>query len=283
MQGEKRFFCPPVVNMGVGGESTLTILGRNGAIPYVVKKDVLVSKYQTPVPIEFTSKNGEKVAPLLQDREGAKGLNNVVINGIEGKISTDSFWIEQNPCYTFTRAKEGEETVIKKGSVIIPCAENKYRDYIAVIFMGQNGGYNGKNGKESPAVLIKQINTLIEHQTANKDKFLVVGLHTGTKEERKDLESAMQKEFKEKYFNLREYFSSPYGVFKDYNLSLSKEDKELIKIGKTPYRFLKMEVDGETDATHFMSYSYDIIGEQIYKRLDNLGYFNKVKKILESL
>lgn len=275
----KRIFCPPVVNMGVGGETTATIIGRNGAIPFVVSKDFVISKYISAVPIEFTSEEGRKVAPLLQD-DGSRGLNNVVINGVEGRIETGAFWIEPDPKYTFRRLTEGEEVLVKKGTKIITSANSKYLDYVAVIFIGTNGGWEDENGVRNPDVLVSQINKLIDHQTTNKDRYLVVGLHTENKSERALLEKTMQESFGEKYFNLREYFSSMDGVFKDYNLEPTNEDIELMKEGKTPYRFLKMTIDGEEDATHFLAYAYDIIGDQIYKRLDNLGYFEEVKKAL---
>lgn len=276
----KRLFCPPVVNMGVGGETTATILARNGSIPFVVNKDFVISKYTSAVPIELVSEEGRKVAPLLQD-DGSRGLKWVNINGIEGRIFTDSFWIEPNPKYFFKRNNEGEEVLVKAGTKIKTQGSVDYLDYVAVIFVGTNGGWEDESGKTSPEILVSQINKLIDQQKANKDRYLVVGLHVGTKAERAELEETMQKAFGNKYFNLREYLASEDGVFKDYGLIPTEEDKALMKEGKTPYRFLKMTVEGpEVDATHFLAYGYDILGEQIYKRLDSLGYFDEVKKAI---
>ena len=77
----QRLYCPPVVNMGVGGETTATILGRNGSIPFVVASDFVISKYCSAVPVEIISEEGRKVAPLLQD-DGSRGLKWVKINGV---------------------------------------------------------------------------------------------------------------------------------------------------------------------------------------------------------
>lgn len=277
--GEERIFCPPVVNMGVGGETTLTILGRNGAFPYVLASDLVIPKYLSSVPIEFVSSNGKKVAPLLQDGNGVRGLNPVEIGGIKGVISTGAFWIDPNPKYSFKRLTEGEETVVPKGTPIIASGHSACLDYVSVFFMGQNGGWEDENGVQNPKILVSQIQKAIARQKLNKERFVVVGLHTENKEGRKELEKEMAAAFGDKYINLREYFSSENGVFKDYGLKPNKEDLALMKEGKTPYRFLKMTVDSaEVDATHFLAFAYDIIGDLIYKRMDALGYFDEVKK-----
>ena len=71
----------PVVNMGVGGENTDTILGRNGAVPFVVSESFTISEDDTKTEIHFTSQNGDKVAPL---RQGDRGMESVIINGVKG-------------------------------------------------------------------------------------------------------------------------------------------------------------------------------------------------------
>lgn len=53
----------PVVNMGVGGEDTCTILGRNGAVPFTVKKDFVIPAGTEPAEIEI-----EGGSPLRQGR-----------------------------------------------------------------------------------------------------------------------------------------------------------------------------------------------------------------------
>lgn len=277
--GTTRIFCPPVINMGVGGETTATILGRNGAFPYVLSKDLVIPQYVSSVPIEFVSSNGKKVAPLLQDGSGERGLNPVEIAGVKGIISTGAFWIDPNPKYSFRRLTEGEETVAVKGTPIIASGHSACLDYVSVFFMGQNGGWEDENGVQNPKILVSQIQKAIARQKLNKDRFVVVGLHTESRDCRKELEKEMSSAFGEKYINLREYFSSESGVFKDYGLTPNEEDLALMKEGKTPYRFLKMTVDGpEADSTHFLAFAYDIIGDLIYKRMEKLGYFNEIKK-----
>ncbi len=69
----------PVVNMGAGPEDTYTILGRSGAVPYVLGEDVLIPAGTEPVEIKLQSEGGQAVTPLTG---GNAGVNNVRIGGI---------------------------------------------------------------------------------------------------------------------------------------------------------------------------------------------------------
>lgn len=109
------------------------------------------------------------------------------IGSVEGTLSIlqDSY-SASDYSYTFSRNKEGESVNVNAGTPIIPEYNEKYLTYLPVIFMGQNGGWD--NG---PGVLIEQQRAIINHQTANQDKYIIVGLHTLMASERSGLESAM--------------------------------------------------------------------------------------------
>lgn len=66
----------PVVNMGVNGEDTWTILGRSGAEPYVLFRGVLIPAEPRPVPIELCGEGGSPVVPLVY---GDRGMERVWI------------------------------------------------------------------------------------------------------------------------------------------------------------------------------------------------------------
>ena len=101
----------PVVNMGAGKESSYTILGRCGAVPYIVSEDFVVPAGVEPVPIQLKSMSGKPVTPLIG---GSAGINNVSINGIEGVLSIDSEAYNYNSTYNyfFTRVAPGAETTV---------------------------------------------------------------------------------------------------------------------------------------------------------------------------
>ena len=73
--------------MGGGAEDSYTVLGRSGAVPYVLSKDLLIPAGTKPVQVEFVSRKGQKVAPLMG---GNVGIENVTINGVEGTLSIDA-------------------------------------------------------------------------------------------------------------------------------------------------------------------------------------------------
>lgn len=57
-----------VVNMGVGGENTITIMGRNGALPFVVKEAFVIPPSKEPTEITLLSQNGQMEAGVMNQR-----------------------------------------------------------------------------------------------------------------------------------------------------------------------------------------------------------------------
>lgn len=257
-----------VVNMGVGGEDTTTILGRNGAIPFVVADDFIIPADNTPVEITMVSSNGKNVAPL---RQGAAGLDYVVIDGVRGTLSIEKSDASQT--YYFTRATNGETVEIKAGTEIVTSGAVENLNYIPVIFIGQNGGYDDIED------LIAQQKAIIEHQKENpvnedgSARFIIVGLHTGTEKSRAVLETAMEVEYGDQYINLREYMSTE--GLADAGIEATEEDQEMMADGMTPASLL-------SDSVHFTADAYWLIGNQIYERMNELGYFDEVKEVIDA-
>ena len=106
----------PVVNMGVGKESTYTILGRSGAIPYVTREDFVIPADTEPVGLLLLSETGKAVTPLIG---GNAGVNNVTISGVEGVLTIDSdYYYHNGYCnYYFSRLTPGEEVAVPAGTM----------------------------------------------------------------------------------------------------------------------------------------------------------------------
>jgi hypothetical protein len=158
---------------------------------------------------------------------------------------------------------------VKAGTEIITSGSTQYLDYISVIFIGQNGGYDDVDE------LIEQQRAIIDHQEmseVNQGKFIIVGLHTGTAAGRSGLEKAMQAEYGDQYINLREYMST--SGLQDAGIEATDEDKEMMAEGMTPSSLL-------SDTVHFTEDGYKLIGNLIYERMDELGYFDEIKADLE--
>jgi lysophospholipase L1-like esterase len=142
-------------------------------------------------------------------------------------------------------------------------------DYIPIIFIGQNGGYDDIND------LIAQQRAIISHQKMselNQGKFIIVGLHTGTEDSRRELEAAMQAEYGDQYINLRDYMAT--SGLKDAGIEPTEEDKEMMADGMTPASLMN------SDKLHFNEAGYKLIGNLIYERMDELGYFDQIKEDL---
>lgn len=255
----------PVLNMGVGGEKTPTILGRNGAIPFVLADSIVIPSDKTAVEINIVSQSGAEVAPLIQ---GSAGVNHVEIEGIEGTLIIEKESdISGESKYYFVRKNTGEAKEIEKGTIIFTDASDKYLDYITVIFIGQNGGYS------SIDELISQQRAILNHQTRNNDRFIIVGLHTGTAENRYELEQAMISEYGSKYINLREYMVT-YGL-QCAGIEANETDRQMLAEGMTPASLL-------SDTVHFNKVGYELIGNLIFDRMDSLGYFDEIKEYTQS-
>lgn len=247
----------PVVNMGVGGEDTNTILGRNGAVPFITSSAFTIPAEEKSAAIKFISENGNPVAPLIQ---GNAGMEFVTIGGVKGVISRNGNG------YVFTRSEAGDPVQISKGTEIITAGSEPYREYIAVIFIGQNGGFTGYDE------LVEQQKAIINHQTKNKDKYIIIGLHTTTPSCREDLEGLMLEEYGDKYINLREYMSTD--AMKNADLTPTQSDISAMEGGNVPPSLLS------TDMLHFNSDGYEIIGKLVYDRMEQLGYFDVLKDLL---
>ncbi|TCL59386.1 glycosyltransferase involved in cell wall biosynthesis [Kineothrix alysoides] len=268
---------PEVINMGVGGENTDTILGRNGAVPFVLSSELRMPSFvksnasdALPVEIHLASQNGDPVAPL---RQGNKGMESVSINGIEGIITIEQeSYAAADYKYYFTRITYGEAVTIPQGSLIQTQGSVLYTDYIPIIFIGENGGY--KDGVE----LIAQQQAIIKHQEEGigQERYIIVGSHSGTAEESTEIESLMEKAYGRKYINLREYMVT--AGLSDAGLIPTSVDNELMAVGVCP---ASLRVTAED--VHFNSAGYELIGKLIYKRMDELGYFNEVKDAINSV
>jgi len=248
----------PVVNMGIGGENTVTIAGRAGAIPFRVAA-FDIPKEAVPVGIHFLEEEGKPIRPLYQ---GSTGINPCTINGVTGSITGEKD--EQGAMtYFFTRSEDGEAVKVENGSEVETWASGQFHDYIFVVFMGENHGWN-----EEIDELIRQQQAILSMQEKHKGKYIVVGLPTGTAKERSDLEAALSEVYGDKFFNIREYMSTE--ALADAGIKPSDEDIKRMTEGMVPTSLLG-------DHIHFNADGYRVLGEQIYERMEELGYFEELE------
>ena len=261
----------PVVNMGSGAESSATILGRNGAVPYVVSEEFVIPAEPGSVSLKFTSENGQEVVPLTQ---GDVGVNNVVIAGVEGKLSLDleSYKHSSRNYYYFTRLTPGAEVTVQPGEKIITSGSDLYRNYIPVIFMGT---YDGTYSTVEELIAAQK--AIIDHQTANQDRYIILGpfylknhWDHGLSTELETFETAMLQEYGDHFINVRKYLCSD--GLSDAGITATAQDTKDIAKGFIPASLRSAAEDSELNAK-----GYKLLGQLVYNRMDKLGYFDEVK------
>ncbi len=247
-----------VVNLGVGGESSATICARAGVRqPLALTQAVTIPAAVKKVEIKLNF-------PVL--RQGANFFNPCLLGGVEGEIviEQDSLSSPQYNYY-FKRSEAGKEVSLETGSVVTTAQSKKYKNHVSIIFIGQNGGWN-----DDFATLIAQQRALIERQTANAEKYLILGLTTSSAADRAELEKVMQEEYGDKYVNLREYLSG--SAARNAGVQLTAEDEAQMAAGIVPQAL-------RVDAVHLNKQGYTMIGNVVYERMNQLGYFDSVMKI----
>ncbi len=256
--------APPVINMGIAGETTLEIAGRNGAIPYLVDERVTIPGGRgSRVDISFSSAyKGEMVQPL---ELGDAGIRFVVINGVRGRLLR--WWDRPSwrSRYIFERSEPGAAVTIEPGTPIMTEACAQYGDYVMVIMMGANGGY------DSSEELVLQYQAMLQHQSIEKDRYVVVGMpliDADLAKWRRD-EAAMKKAFGEHYVSYREWLIE--NGLQRAGITPTAADKERMKKGLIPLALL------QPDEIHFTGTGYSLLGDMVYEKMDELGYFDGLK------
>lgn len=259
----------PVVNMGAGQEDSATILGRCGTVPYVVKSDFVIPAGKSSVTIELMSQDGKAVMPLTA---GGAGVNPVTIAGIEGTLSlvtSNVGWTQT--FYQFTRLEEGAETPVSRGTQIVTAATEEYKDYIHIVWMGTYGEYT------NPEKLVSEVKTLLQRQTINNDRYLVIGPCTyrgswtsSASMSLESLDSAMMQAFGDRYISARKYLIED--GMRDAGISATRTDSDNIKMGLVPTSFRSPAAGADLN-----SLAYKLIAKVVFDRMEKLGYFDEVR------
>jgi hypothetical protein len=214
-------YLSTAINMGLNGENTVSVLGRASAVPFVTGEFALKENPEL-TPITISSPAGE-IERVWHKKN--LGINPVTINGIEGtlfikKVDGSDDEIEG---YYFMRGDKGMSVTIPNDSEIHTDGE-KYLDYINVIAIGNNGGWN------TPEDLVKQEQSFVDKLGENKDKYIILGLFNGSADDNKAVDSALEKAFGEHFINIR---SELVNKISD-DETLSEDDKTACQNGVIP-------------------------------------------------
>lgn len=249
----------PVINMGASGEDSITIAGRSGGIPYIVVEDLVIPADTSEVPVVISSEDGRRVVP---GHRMDVGINACSIAGVTGTLTTLER-VNPDTGYTFRRSEPGEQVAVPAGTKIITEAAADYQDYLSIVYVGTNGGYEDYDD------LIAQQNAIIASRVENTDRYLIIGLTDGSREELAEYDAAMYVEYGDKYFNLREFLASSGVAWA--GLEPTREDELAKETGVIPPSLMA------EDGIHFNPKGYAVIGNVVFEKLNELGYFDEAR------
>ena len=265
-----------VVNCGVGGENTLTIMGRQGACPFMLAHDVTINTKESglnnfignnDVPAFLSSYNHEICQPLLQHQTSAR-INDCIINGGCYNLSAKSkIWKVGDgygKAYNYfisPASPSNKSVVLRKGSVVKTYAMSHLRNaYCNIIFMGENGGF------KDVADLIRQTKAMIAYSKCSR--YIVIGFHKYNQvipnhKRMVEMEDSLTAAFGNHYLCIRKHLVQK--GLADAALQPTKADLDSVNKGVVPPQLL-------VDGVHFTSKGYDVIGQIIAERMKVLNY-----------
>ena len=242
-----------VNNYGVSWEGAWKIAIRQGAVPVYVK-NVTIPKDDSTVKISLVTDDGDEI---VLGKNGYAGINPCIIGGVEGTITYN----KKDGKNYFKRSDSGEQIKItEKTQLITKSMQDKDENDILVIFIGS---YNTPDSKSIKNV-IKYQKKMIEY--ANTDKYVVIGMTSKSyMDEVEEVNEILAKEYGDNFLDIREYMLK--NGLKDANIKATDEDLEDIENGEIPSSL-------RSDDIHGNSSFYTILGEQVYKKLIDLGYIS---------
>lgn len=268
-----------VYNMGVGGETSMTIAARQGAVDMIFTEDFTIPQSgSVNIPLAYVEENGEKHYYIATADDGKvvprdinRGMwNPVTINGVEGTLSVDvdtDLAMRMLSGATFTRKESGEAVEVKAGDKLKTGAQDIRAD-VNIFFTGTNGGWNENNTKpadtESDAAdLIELIKKQIA-ATKDSNKYIVIGLTNGSKNKWAVTNPALKEAFGERFLDAKAYLATEQALA-DAGITPTEQDKADIASGTVPTSL-------RVDTAHFNDAGYRLLANLVYDKLNELEY-----------
>ena len=230
-------------NCGVGGENANTIACRQGGNSLILKEGT-VSEYSLS---ELTDIYRTQCNPLRQG-SGSNSVNPIYINGVKCTLSiSQTSATDPNAKYTITgyNGKLLAETPVKFAGCDI-------KSKITVIFVGQNG----------PG-LAERLSIIDSMISKINDKYIIMGLSSGSSASRADEEAQMLSKYGVHYFNTR-HMLSKYGM-NIMNLTPTNSDTIEMNNGEVPSSL-------RSDSIHLNANGYTALGKMIAQKIRACGY-----------
>ncbi|MDP4133019.1 MAG: stalk domain-containing protein [Bacillota bacterium] len=261
-------------NMGVGGESAMSIASRQGAYDVLAAEDVTIPASGS-ADIKLTTYGGGNLCAIGAGGGGYLGKwNPVFIDGVEGTLVTaidTSVAPRITATCSFRRKTAGEPVEVKAGDKLVTSASFLKAD-INVIYIGANGvwsediqGY-GNNTREDAQKLAETIKAMIKN-TKNPEKYIVIGFTWGGKDRWSEVDKVFKENFGDKFVDVKSYLASEQALT-DHGITPTEKDKADLTTGMVPESFRRTP----EDTTHLGTAGYGVMAEMVYKRMIELGF-----------
>ena len=249
-----------VINAGVSGENSYTISARANALEFTVTNPITFAAGQTEFESDwkiFSGINGE----MMKLRYGTMGkelsIKDVIIDGkpytLRYQASPDK--VEENGKYFLGRKDATQAVKIPVGAKIRFDYSQIYKNrYCAVVLMGANDG--GKVSIDELIARYKAIEATAEH-------FIALVPHKGT-----NYTAEFEEAFGNKCVNIRAYANG--SLYQYYDLDKTMVDESDLKEGILPRTF---SLNLEKNNVHLNDLGYKILGDLVYKKGVELGYW----------
>lgn len=273
-----------VYNLGVGGETSTTIAGRQGAVDMVFTEDFTIPEAgSVEIPLAYVEVDGEKQYYIataddgkVVPRDTSRAMwNPVTINGIEGVLSVNvntELSMRMLNSATFTRSEAGDRVNVKKGDKLETAASELNAD-INIFFTGTNGGWNVNNTKPSDntadaADLVELIKKQIA-KTKDPSKYIVIGLTNGSAGKWKVTNAALKEAFGNNFLDAKAYLATEQALI-DAGITATEQDKADIAEGTIPTSL-------RVDTAHFNDAGYSLLAKLVHNKLNELEYLWKTE------
>jgi lysophospholipase L1-like esterase len=239
-----------VRNLSVAGETSITIAGRAGARPWQVRlpDDRVPASGTVPVTLVADSP-GRPPRPLVL----GQGVNPVTIAGVPGTLARRG-----EDDYTFTRSTPGPAVDLVGQTHVVTEQLRARRGDLTLMWWGSN------DTPQELAGLVSREQATAEALSAGDDRWLVLGIISGERSYRADLEADMVAAFGHRFLNTRELLSST-AALRAARITPTDADTRAIAIGEVPPSL-------KADEWHLTAAGYTIVANAVWARLLELGW-----------
>ncbi len=240
-----------VVNMGVGGETTYTILARANAIDFFVYEDITFAKGADSVVVPndklFIADDGGEIK--------FKGKPRDLTNSIKAIIGENSFVMSYKQVgttygigeVTLTRSNTDEALTLKKGTK----ASFDYSEYFDDVYC--NISLMGANDGGLPAdILINQYKKITH--SAEKNLYIVPFYNT-------DYSAEFAAAFGKEAVEVRKYFQTD--AVTDYGITINQKDRDCLSQNGIPAQFCYNNLPMNC---HLNKIGYEALAKRLYMR-----------------